>query len=274
MQVKTWMRACAGVVDMRESLAGAALRLTRNAGACLLVRDGARVVGLLTEADVRRAGPSIVPALAVHELPGATSLLTVAEAMRGEPVRVSPTAAATDVARQLRARGAHAALVAEGVDIMGVVTTTDLLGVLVERLERDTPSSLTRVLVGVRLPPSTGRRGDVRGPLGVAADIAQEHGATLTVLHVMCRLSFRVAEGLPAGVEADLHRWRLTEARAALGRLIPSEARLIVKSGDVVRGLLDAAAVSGADLIVLGGRPGSSIMRETMRQAPCPVLAV
>lgn len=274
MQVKTWMRAVAGAVDIRETLAGAAMQLLRNPGACLIVRDGVGVVGVLTESEVRSAGPSIVPALAVYELPMASPSLTVGDALRGAPVRVGPYAAAADVARQLRARGAHAALVVDGDDIMGVVTTADLLSVLIERVERDRPSGLTRVLVGVKLPQSPGRSRASSGALGVAADIAHDHGATLTVLHVMRGLSFRVAEGLPAGVEADLHRWRLSDARAVLASMIPSGARLMLKSGDVVRGLLEAATNTGADLIVVGGRPGSSTVRGTMRQAPCPVLAV
>jgi CBS domain-containing protein/nucleotide-binding universal stress UspA family protein len=274
MQVKMWMRALAGAVDIRESLAAAAMRLAPNTGTCLIVRNRGRVVGLLTESDVRKAGPSILPALAAHELPMAASHLTVGQAMCDDPVRVGPDAAAPDVARQLRARGAHAALVVDGEEVVGVVTTADLLGVLAERLERHTPGGLTHVLVGVKLPRSTPPSRDISAALGVAAEIAHDHGATLTVLHVMRRRSFRVLEGLPAGVEADVHRWRLNDARAVLARLVPPDARVMVKSGDVIHGLLDAAATGGADLLVMGGRPTSSTVRAAMRHAPCPVLAV
>src|SRR2546426_7065684 len=116
-----------------------------------------------------------------------------------------------------------------------------------------------------------------RTPLDLALGIARRHRATLTLLHVMRGLSLRVAEGLPAGVDADVQRWRLAEVRAALIRRVPREdrsmVRVDVRAGDVVEGVLNGAATTGAELIVMGGRPGASLVRETMRRAPCPVLA-
>jgi len=65
--------------------------------------------------------------------------------------------------------------------------------------------------------------------------------------------------------------------RAALIRRVPPEDRSVVRvdvrAGDVVEGVLNGAATTGAELIVMGGRPGASLVRETMRRAPCPVLA-
>jgi len=167
--------------------------------------------------------------------------------------------------------------VADSVEVMGVVTTTDLLGSLVERLEQETPPRLSRLLVAVSLAASPGRRRSMHTALDVALDITRRHGAMLTLLHVMRGLSRRVAEGLPAGVEADVQRWRLAEARAALARLVPREdrstTRVDVRAGDVVEGVLNSAATTGAELIVMGGRPGAAVVRETIRRAPCPVLA-
>jgi hypothetical protein len=85
-----------------------------------------------------------------------------------------------------------------------------------------------------------------------------------------------VAEGLPAGIEADLHRWRLTRALAALWRLVPDDVPGVgveVKAGAVAAALVESAAATAAELIVLGWHPGSAVVRETMRRAPCPVLA-
>ncbi len=277
MRIKTLMRCSSGIVEARESLAAAAMRLASDPGGCLVVMDGGRLAGVLTPADARAAGPSTVPCLAVHELPAFTSGLTVADAMRRDPVIVPPDATSSDVAHALRTRGHRAAVVADRVEVMGVVTTTDLLGALVERLEQETPPRLSRLLVAVSLAASPGRRRSMHTALDVALDITRRHGAMLTLLHVMRGLSRRVAEGLPAGVEADVQRWRLAEARAALARLVPREdrstTRVDVRAGDVVEGVLNSAATTGAELIVMGGRPGAAVVRETIRRAPCPVLA-
>ena len=277
MRVKMVMTCSSGTIDARESLTAASMRLASDSSGCLVVTDGGRLVGVLTHADVRVAGPSTVPSLAVHELPAAASRLTVADAMRRDPVVVPPDATPADATRALRARGHRAAIVVDGPEVLGVVTTTDLLGALVQRLERETPPRLSRLLVAVSLAASPSRRCGSRTALDLAIDITRRHRATLTLLHVMRGLSARVAAGLPAGVGADVQRWRLAEVRAALVRCVPPEDRSMVtfdvRAGDVVEGVLDCAATTGAELIVMGGRPGASLVRETMRRAPCPVLA-
>jgi len=277
MRIKMMMRNASGIAEARESLTAATMRLALDPSGCLVVMDGGRLAGVLTPADARAAGPSTVPSLAVHELPAFTSRLTVADAMRRGPVIVPPDATAADVAHTLRTRGHRAAIVADGSDVVGVVTTNDLLGALVDRLERETPPRLSRLLVAVSLSASPDRCRSMHTALDVALDIARRHGATLTLLHVMRGLSPRVAEGLPAGVDADVQRWRLAKVRAALVRRVPPEDRSLtrvdVRAGNVVEGILDGAAATGAELIVMGGRPGGSLVRETMRHAPCPVLA-
>ena len=145
MRIKMMMRNASGIAEARESLTAATMRLALDPSGCLVVMDGGRLAGVLTPADARAAGPSTVPSLAVHELPAFTSRLTVADAMRRGPVIVPPDATAADVAHALRTRGHRAAIVADGSDVVGVVTTNDLLGALVDRLERETPPRLSRL---------------------------------------------------------------------------------------------------------------------------------
>jgi len=158
-----------------------------------------------------------------------------------------------------------AAVVTDGGEVVGVVSVADLLGALVERLER-TPAGLTRLIVGIATLAARDE-GRPHAALDVALDIARRHGAALTLVHVIPWLSRRVAEGLPAGIEADL---------AALWRLVPDDVPGVcvgVKAGAVAAALVESAAATDAELIVLGWHPGSAVVRETMRRAPCPVLA-
>jgi CBS domain-containing protein/nucleotide-binding universal stress UspA family protein len=274
MQIKSLMRDAGAVVAPTERLAVAASRLASDPERCLVVVERGRVAGVLTEADVRAAGASTLATLAAHEWPFLLDRLTVADAMRGEPIVAAPGSDAASVARALRARDQRAAVVTDGGEVVGVVSVADLLGALVERLER-TPAGLTRLIVG-NATLAARDEGRPHAALDVALDIARRHGAALTLVHVIPWLSRRVAEGLPAGVEADLHRWRLTRALAALWRLVPDDVPGVcveVKAGAVAAALVESAAATDAELIVLGWHPGSAVVRETMRRAPCPVLA-
>jgi len=278
MPIKTLMRSPSGVVEATESLAIATRRLASEPDGCLLVRNRGRVVGVLTMADVRAAGPSTIPTLAAYESPSLTAHLTVADALRGEGVVVPLNAAAADVARALRTRQQRVALVADGADVVGVVTTEDLLSALTERLERDSPPRLARLLVAVSPSPTVGGGRGTRTVLDIGLEIGRRHGATVTLLHVMRRLSPRIAEGLPVGGDSDVQRWRLAGARASLARLVPTgietTVRTAVRAGEVVDAVLAVAAETLADLIVMGGRRGSALVRETICRARCPVLAV
>lgn len=276
MRVKTLMRNVVGSTEPTERLATAAARLGSHAEAALVAVERGRVVGVLTEVDVRVAGASTVPALARYEWPFLVARLSVADAMQRDPVVVGPDATVGDVARALGARVRRTAVVMDGPDLVGIVTARDLVGALVERLEVVSPPGFTRIVVALGVPTSAyGRRG-LRTPLDTALSIARRHDATLTIVHVMPWLSARIAEGLPAGVEADFHRARLCAAREALWQLVPLEAmrsvRLDFRTGDVASGIVGAATDIGAELIVIGGRPRSSLVHATTHRAPCPVL--
>ena len=278
MKIKSLMRSPCGIVDASEPLAAATMRLTSAPGACLVATERGHVVGVLTDVDARAAGPSTIEPMARYAWPDLAAKLRVVHAMRPNPLVLATETTTMAMARMLRARRERVAVVTEGTEVLGVVTAYDLLRALVERLEGGIPGALTRLLVAVSLPISArGGRG-VCTPLEVAADLARRHAATLTVLHVIRGLSPRVAEGLPAGVEADVHRWRRSQARETLVGLVARHGlpsvRIEVGAGDVTQAVLECGLKTGAELIVMGGRPAAAIVYTTMRQAPCPVLAV
>ncbi|MET2983852.1 CBS domain-containing protein [Aureibaculum conchae] len=61
------------------------------------------------------------------------SMLSVAQIMASNPVKVSPDTSIKDVASLLANKEFHALPVVENQQIVGIVTTTDLLNYLVER---------------------------------------------------------------------------------------------------------------------------------------------
>jgi nucleotide-binding universal stress UspA family protein len=118
---------------------------------------------------------------------------------------------------------------------------------------------------------------------GVAAALARDYGARLVVLHVAP--NDVVYAGLIGAVRTDPRRYleaiaaRLAEYHAD-GLAAPIATHLV--EGEVVAGILRAAAEVAADLIVLGshGRSGlgrvllGSVAEGVLRHAPCPVLTV
>ena len=228
-------------------------------------------------ADVRAAGPSSVPRLAAYEHRTLTARLRVADAVREPAVLVPLETTITALAERLRGSRRRAAVVVDGGDVVGVVSVDALVAALVERLQRDSPPRLARLLVAVSLSPGAFHGSRAPGAaLRLGLEIARQHRASVTLLHVMRRLSPRIVEGLPLGIDADVQRWQLNEARAALGALASRESsipmRIDVRADAIVPALVGAAEEMASDLIMMGGRPRSALARTLTGCAPCPVL--
>lgn len=118
--------------------------------------------------------------------------------------------------------------------------------------------------------------------LRLAAEISQEHRATLYLLHV-------IDVAIPAKTEVTAPFDKMERAvTSKLERLARRETdarlryQLYVATGDPSAHVLDVAKRVGADLIVLAthGRKGlrrlilGSVAERVVREAPCPVLTV
>ncbi len=114
--------------------------------------------------------------------------------------------------------------------------------------------------------------------VSLAAELAQEHKATLYLLHVLH----------PATEEPSAFRKIESAARTKLERLghqrlkVGTIYELLVIAGDLAAEVLQVATGLGADLIVMAthGRKGlrrlvlGSVAERVVREAPCPVLTV
>jgi len=164
-----------------------------------------------------------------------------------------------------------------------------LLGSVAEKIFRHSPRPVLTVGPGFELSfPLTAQPRSVLFPtdfspqaehaLPYAVSLAQEHEAQLTFLHVV-----------QPGTEATYNRdrtvryasARLQELMAATAGLI-GEREFIVETGEPAEAIVKVAAVTGAELVVLGVRApatlsdrlGWSTAYGVVRQAHCPVLTV
>jgi nucleotide-binding universal stress UspA family protein len=143
--------------------------------------------------------------------------------------------------------------------------------------------SITRILVPVDLSELSERA------LAYAVELAEKFAAQLTILYVVAEPASVLPDMMMpvpvAGADLDdltaAGRQSLAELIAAkgLGRLNP---RADVRAGSAEEEILEAAADTHADLIVIGthGRGGlahlflGSVAEKVIRSAPCPVLTL
>lgn len=117
----------------------------------------------------------------------------------------------------------------------------------------------------------------------LACSLAADHGARLTVLHVLPPIADGFAEKL---TQRDYLEEARAQARSRIANLKPGDAAIEldmrIEEGNPAGVILDAARELDAGLIVLGthGRTGlaraimGSVAEEVVRKARCPVVVV
>jgi acetoin utilization protein AcuB len=128
-----------------------ALRLTGQRGVRhLLVLDGDRLVGILSDRDLKRAMASSATSLEVHELNYLLERLGVREFMTGAVITIGPMFPIEDAARLMVTEKIGALPVTDGERLVGLVTETDVLRLFVRALGAGEPSSRLDVVLGDR----------------------------------------------------------------------------------------------------------------------------
>ena len=116
-------------------------------------------------------------------------------------------------------------------------------------------------------------------PVETAAELAEEYGAELTLIHIV-----PTSDAVPARyMDTDLRNTLIKEARETLQQQCDQmgvKADLCVEGGDIANYVSLAAAHHNANLLVIG-RPrhhGLGRLKENsysiIRESPCPVLSV
>jgi acetoin utilization protein AcuB len=133
-----------------------------------VVVDG-RLVGIVTDRDLRQASPSPATTLSVHELNYLLDKLEVREIMSKPVITVIPSAPLEEAARLMREHKIGGLPVVEEGKVVGMITEVDVLGVLIRALGWGEQ--------GTRLEIEADDR---PGVLAEIASIMQAHGANIT----------------------------------------------------------------------------------------------
>ena len=128
-----------------------ALRLTGQRGVRHLpVLRGERLVGILSDRDLKQAMASPATSLEAHELRYLLDRLRVEEIMTRAVITIGPTAPIEDAARLMMLEKIGALPVTDGDRLVGLVTETDVLRLFVRAMGAGEPSTRLDVVLGNR----------------------------------------------------------------------------------------------------------------------------
>lgn len=99
----------------------------------LLVTDGPKLLGIVTDRDIRLNLPSPATSLSVWEINYQIARMSVASVMTNGPIIVSPRQDAKEAAVLMLDHKIGALPVVDGGKLIGIITETDLLRAFVEK---------------------------------------------------------------------------------------------------------------------------------------------
>jgi acetoin utilization protein AcuB len=148
MLVQDIMQAGLVTVTPRTSLPEA-VTLTRERGIRHLpVLDGDRLVGIVSDRDLKRAMASSANTLEAHELRYLLDRVTVGEIMTRAVITIAPSFPVEEAARLMVKEKISALPVTDAGRLIGIVTETDVMRLFVRALGAGEPSSRLDVLLG------------------------------------------------------------------------------------------------------------------------------
>jgi acetoin utilization protein AcuB len=128
------------------------------------VVEGKNLVGVVTDRDIRENSASPASTLSIHELNYLLSEMKVGEIMTKKLYTVSPGTTIEDAVSLINEKRVNALPVVVGRELVGIITTCDMLNVLLEVMGVGTPS----VRVELTLSSSMG---EIRKIAGIVNDM-------------------------------------------------------------------------------------------------------
>jgi len=150
MLVQDVMQPTVVTVEPRTTLP-VALRLVQQRGIRHLpVVEGDKLVGIVSDRDLKRAMASSASSLERHELTYLLDRLTLEEIMTRAVITIAPMFPVEEAARVMVKERISALPVTEGGRLVGIVTETDVLDLFVRAMGAGEPSSRLDVVLGDR----------------------------------------------------------------------------------------------------------------------------
>lgn len=127
MLVQDWMTSAPETVSVNTAVMEALQRLREGGYRRLPVMDGHKLVGIVTDRDLKEATPSKATTLSIYELNYLLSKLTVKDVMQSPVISIQHDAAIEDAALLMEEHRISGLPVLDGTELVGIVTITDLM---------------------------------------------------------------------------------------------------------------------------------------------------
>lgn len=247
-----------------------------------VLQDGVPI-GMVSEHHLCRVAPSRLAELAPYEVPALLDRLPVQRVMTRRFLQRPPDTLVAEAAWLLWQGQSSSILVVEHQQLVGIVTATDLIACLVALRAPHWTPAYHQIVMATNFSAAADQA------LHTALTLARQHGAALTLLHVLSppgRVLAEDVEHVPVGMLEELHHARQNDALQRLYRVAESNDDLPmtchVIAGEPTTEIVRMALRVHADLIVVGSRNtspwrriwASSIATGVERSACCPVLVV
>ena len=132
MLVETWMSKPVITIDADDSMQNATALLKERHISILPVMENGKLVGIITDRDLKRASASDATTLEIHELLSLLSKIKVKDIMTKDPITVRPDFTLEETSRiLLEEKISGAPVVNDEGQMIGIITRDDLLRVLI-----------------------------------------------------------------------------------------------------------------------------------------------
>lgn len=169
MLVKNWMSQDVIAIDVNDSMIDAMKLLKENDIRMLPVMKKGKLVGIVTDRDLKKASASDATVLEIHELTYLISEIKVKQIMTENPITVSPDFTVEETAEVLlKNRISGVPVTDDQGQVVGIITQNDLFRVLI---------SLTGI--GARGVQFAFMLEDRPGSIKEIADIIRKHGGRM-----------------------------------------------------------------------------------------------
>ncbi len=135
MLVKDYMTIEVTSLQESDTLLDAAMVFVRSSFRHLPVLQGRKVVGIITERDVKQFAPSLLSRTTAEEYNAIMETTPISRVMTKNPMTLEPGQPIFEAARLLHSRRVGCLPVVENGELAGIITTTDLLGLLIKMME-------------------------------------------------------------------------------------------------------------------------------------------
>ena len=136
MLVRDYMTTELVTVQETDTLLDATMFFVRSTFRHLPVVRGRQLVGVITERDVKQYAPSVLSGISAEDYNSIMETTPISRVMARSPITVRPEQSVLEAAKLLYAKRLGCLPVIQDSELVGIITTTDVLKVLAQILEK------------------------------------------------------------------------------------------------------------------------------------------